>query len=62
MPLDNKLKFVYAPLRIKTYETNVFSDTGAVQSTMSESEFRKVTIAHPETTQWKMPAPETEIK
>ena len=56
--LNEKDKMLYVPLQFDKYENHALSDTGAIQSTMSEAELRKITTAHPEAILQEFPPPE----
>ena len=60
--LNKKDKMLYVPLQFDKYENHALLDTGAIQSSISEAELRKITTAHPEAMLQELPPPNFKIQ
>ena len=59
---NKKDKMLFVPLQFNSYENQGLSDTGAVQSALSEAELRKITAAHPEAVLDELPPPNFKVQ
>ena len=53
---------LYPPLQFREYETQGLLDTGAIQSAMSENEFRRILQAHSAAQLEEYPAPDFKVQ
>ena len=53
---------MYKPLHFRDYENDALLDTGAIQSATSESELRRIHIAHSSALPQEMPATENKLQ
>ena len=53
---------LYVPLQFREYENQGLLDTGAIQSTMSENELRRILQAHPAAQLEEYPAPDFKVQ
>ena len=58
LQLNRKDKMLNVPLQFREYENFGLLDTGAIQSTLSEAELRRILSAHPAALLQELPAPE----
>ena len=57
LQLNRKEKMLYVPLQFREYENFGLLDTGAIQSTLSKAELRRILSAHPAALLQELPAP-----
>ena len=62
LQLNRKDKMLYVPLQFRAYENFGLLDIGAIQSALSEAEFRRILPAHPAALLQELPAPDFKVQ